>query len=327
MKGWVYMISNKSMPGLIKVGYSSKDPELRALDLSGTGSPHSYVVEYEVLIENPERIEGMVHRSLSEYHEAKEWFRCSVERGISAIRNVASGKIINETIKYADPKNIERLTKKQNVEDAIREARETTVWELEKRIKEKYDMRLQTDFPERALWRIWIASSSISFFAGLFIALLFYEKNFEEFLFPTWLVISAIGGGIVASFLKPHFEEKDKNSNAYKAINEKREEELEAVRNGTADTAAVLKCPNCQETVDIDRSLFEKYKDKDILNLQHKRCSGSFKCQKRGDVVIDPTAVSTKYGLKQKTEKHGDAPTDRTLENYLKAQSKRRFNT
>ena len=26
LKGWIYVISNKALPGLVKVGYSTKDP-------------------------------------------------------------------------------------------------------------------------------------------------------------------------------------------------------------------------------------------------------------------------------------------------------------
>jgi hypothetical protein len=47
MKGWVYVITNLAMPGLVKVGYSRKDPELRAAELNSTGTPHPFVVEYE----------------------------------------------------------------------------------------------------------------------------------------------------------------------------------------------------------------------------------------------------------------------------------------
>jgi hypothetical protein len=40
MRGWIYVISNNSMPGLVKVGYSMKDPEERAKELDHTGTPH-----------------------------------------------------------------------------------------------------------------------------------------------------------------------------------------------------------------------------------------------------------------------------------------------
>ncbi|WP_295427803.1 GIY-YIG nuclease family protein [uncultured Thiodictyon sp.] len=33
MKGFVYVMSNKAMPGLVKIGYSTKHPELRAEEL------------------------------------------------------------------------------------------------------------------------------------------------------------------------------------------------------------------------------------------------------------------------------------------------------
>lgn len=48
MRGWVYIITNKSMPGLLKIGYTMKDPRSRAKELEGTGIPTPYEVVYEV---------------------------------------------------------------------------------------------------------------------------------------------------------------------------------------------------------------------------------------------------------------------------------------
>ena len=90
MKGWVYVITNKAMPGLVKVGYSTKDPELRARELDGTHLPHPNQVTYEILIDNPQQIEQQTHRALSRYKErnrlpgyntGQEWFRCFGRRG------------------------------------------------------------------------------------------------------------------------------------------------------------------------------------------------------------------------------------------------------
>ena len=67
MKGWVYIITNKAMPDLLKVGYSTKDPALRANDLHNTGVPHRYVVEYDALVEEPYLIEQMfLHRKFQD---------------------------------------------------------------------------------------------------------------------------------------------------------------------------------------------------------------------------------------------------------------------
>jgi hypothetical protein len=88
VRGWVYVITNKSMPGLIKVGFSLKDPNLRAGELNNTGTPHPYVVEYEVFVYGPFEIEQRVHKELKDFSEAKEWFRCSVGEAKSAIRRI-----------------------------------------------------------------------------------------------------------------------------------------------------------------------------------------------------------------------------------------------
>jgi T5orf172 domain len=47
IRGWVYIISNPAMPGLLKVGFSRKDPQLRALEHDTTGCPQPYSVKYD----------------------------------------------------------------------------------------------------------------------------------------------------------------------------------------------------------------------------------------------------------------------------------------
>ena len=95
--GWIYVITNKAMPGLIKVGYTLKDPVLRANELYNTGSPHSYVVQYEVFVHEPREIEQRVHSALSDFKEAKEQFTCSLGDAVTAIRKViGDGKILLE---------------------------------------------------------------------------------------------------------------------------------------------------------------------------------------------------------------------------------------
>lgn len=84
------------MPGIVKIGYSTKDPKLRAEELNHTGSPQPYIVEYEMLIEEPFQIEQKIHKLLDSKHEGKEWFRCSVEYAVSAIKKFTASSIIYE---------------------------------------------------------------------------------------------------------------------------------------------------------------------------------------------------------------------------------------
>jgi hypothetical protein len=77
--GWVYVITNESMPGLVKVGVTSNRPEQRAKELDETGSPTAYKVETAFLFsEAAERIEKRAHTLLADVRVRgnREWFRC-----------------------------------------------------------------------------------------------------------------------------------------------------------------------------------------------------------------------------------------------------------
>lgn len=112
LKGWVYIMTNKAMPGLVKVGYTMKDPSLRAKELNHTGSPHPYVVAYEALIVNPREIEQTTHFKLSDFHEGKEWFNCPVDDAISAIKSSADSNILLENNKNTTAKGTKKFCTK-----------------------------------------------------------------------------------------------------------------------------------------------------------------------------------------------------------------------
>lgn len=87
MSGWVYILSNESMPGLLKIGFTKNLPENRARELYQTGLPFPFVVEYKVYTRNPYAIEQRVHRKLAEYRAAKnrEFFCCDLFIAVDAI--------------------------------------------------------------------------------------------------------------------------------------------------------------------------------------------------------------------------------------------------
>jgi hypothetical protein len=105
VRGWVYVISNKSMPNILKIGFSTKDPKLRAAELGGTGVPFPYVVEYDVLVDAPRDVEKQIHEALNE-HRIKsqadtpvgtEWFGCTKEFAIETIRGLTEGARLLES--------------------------------------------------------------------------------------------------------------------------------------------------------------------------------------------------------------------------------------
>jgi hypothetical protein len=96
IRGWVYIFSNKAMPGLVKIGYSTKDPLIRAEELQGNGLPYPYFVDYDMLVEGPREVEQQVHAELVEYHESKGFFRIATNTAKDVMRNIVAsqGKIV-----------------------------------------------------------------------------------------------------------------------------------------------------------------------------------------------------------------------------------------
>jgi len=106
LRGWIYVISNKAMPSMIKIGYTLKDPILRANELDNTGTPHPYDLRYEAFVYEPFEIEQRTHKELNDFRIGKEWFSCSISDAINVIRKVVGDdEIILERL-FDDTENI-----------------------------------------------------------------------------------------------------------------------------------------------------------------------------------------------------------------------------
>lgn len=88
MLGYVYVMSNEAMPGLYKIGCTSRNPSERANDLYTTGVPAPFVVEYCIYIDGYDRIEKLVHKNLIAHNINKEFFKCDLVKCIQGIKYV-----------------------------------------------------------------------------------------------------------------------------------------------------------------------------------------------------------------------------------------------
>lgn len=98
MKGWVFVISNTAMPGLLYVGASQQDPDQSAAAMSHPGVPHPYTVDYEALVHDPEQIATETLEHLSVYAEGNAWFRSSHRQVVKGIRSVAGNRLIHDNV-------------------------------------------------------------------------------------------------------------------------------------------------------------------------------------------------------------------------------------
>ena len=133
-KGFVYIMTNPGMPGLVKVGRTSKTPTIRAKELSSTGVPDPFEAQYYVFSEDMHSAEAEAHRNLQEYKYKKEFFKTDVATAISAIEKTeihfqrlhpseeiteTPHEIINVTLLRSEPcelsnKDVRDMIKKYN---------------------------------------------------------------------------------------------------------------------------------------------------------------------------------------------------------------------
>src|SRR5438094_8686149 len=65
MIGFIYALINSSVPGLVKIGRTDRDPELRARELSAhTGVAAPFVVAFQRQVNDSEAAERFIHAFL-----------------------------------------------------------------------------------------------------------------------------------------------------------------------------------------------------------------------------------------------------------------------
>ena len=75
--GYVYALTNPSMPGLVKIGCTQRDSRSRAREVFTTGVPTPFEVAFEVFSEDHEKLELQVHSQLEPFRvsQRREFFR------------------------------------------------------------------------------------------------------------------------------------------------------------------------------------------------------------------------------------------------------------
>ena len=105
MFGYIYILSNPYMPGIVKIGRTERDPNERISELSNaTGVPAPFVLEYSAFVPDLEMAEKEIHVVLSRNRvdDNREFFKLSVEQAKEAVRNKAVDKLASQLLEYED---------------------------------------------------------------------------------------------------------------------------------------------------------------------------------------------------------------------------------
>ena len=92
-KGYIYILVNPAFPNYVKIGKTTKNPEIRARALSsGTGVPAPYGVAWDTIVRNCHEVERLVHQRLAHVRARsdREVFTIPLRKAISAVSNIVA---------------------------------------------------------------------------------------------------------------------------------------------------------------------------------------------------------------------------------------------
>lgn len=231
MEGYVYVMSNKVMPGLVKVGFTTGTPEERAAQLNGTHSPHPVQVEYSTRVSDARAVEREAHLRLRQHREGKEWFRCSREVAIAAIKR-AAGDVVRDEFSRADREREqtavkERDRQQQETERQARVEDERRAW-LKRAVEERYQSRIAAG-QGSSFWKVYGWSCVAAWLA---------IACFPNATFMGGLFGGALLGFLVAFAVKGFLDDRAMRAPAYKTAVAERQRELDAIDRSTPPSAA-----------------------------------------------------------------------------------------
>jgi len=90
-RGYVYVLTNPSFYGLVKIGKTHRNPEERVRELSKlSGVPTPFEVSYSIIVGNCGLVEKIIHNKLSDHRVAnnREFFKISVSEVAELINQI-----------------------------------------------------------------------------------------------------------------------------------------------------------------------------------------------------------------------------------------------
>ena len=112
----VYIFTNRGMPGLCKIGYTSRnDVKERAKELYTTGVPYPFQIYYACQVINGKKIEKTLHKLFDEQrvNDNREFFETEPEKVILALQLASPLDVAPKEIRYLTTEEIKEI---ENVE-------------------------------------------------------------------------------------------------------------------------------------------------------------------------------------------------------------------
>ncbi len=88
-EGYIYILENKSQPGICKIGYTDRTPQERVKEINGaTGVIVPWYIANAFPCKSPASIERLIHNTLSDYWVNKEGFAVTLPLAERTVLNI-----------------------------------------------------------------------------------------------------------------------------------------------------------------------------------------------------------------------------------------------
>jgi len=137
-EGYVYILTNRYVPDLVKIGYTDRVPDTRASELSNTtGVPGKWTVYTSWLLEDAYSYEQRIFSEFKKIRETGEFFRLSPDNAVENITVllVSWGAIDSFGLSAASRREVERIQSIRARENAIKEEERRKQQVIEERKK------------------------------------------------------------------------------------------------------------------------------------------------------------------------------------------------
>jgi hypothetical protein len=97
MTGYIYCLVNASIPGLVKIGKTKRNPHERAAEISAsTGVPTPFEIKWSRQVADMDKAESDLHAALlgCRLSKRREFFRCTPAQAMSAAKALHSFALV-----------------------------------------------------------------------------------------------------------------------------------------------------------------------------------------------------------------------------------------
>jgi hypothetical protein len=94
--GFVYIMINPAMRGLVKIGLTERTSKERAKDLRGTGVPDDFIVIYDELVTDCNFVERRLHARFDDYRYQpnREFFQIPIREAVRGLMEESVGFLV-----------------------------------------------------------------------------------------------------------------------------------------------------------------------------------------------------------------------------------------